>query len=54
MEGEPGYGFQSLIGVYGFCGAEVTTKVTKKYGFQSLIGVYGFCGFRIEIRRECL
>ena len=40
-----GYGgFQSLIGVYGFCGADWAPILPVRMKFQSLIGVYGFCG----------
>ncbi len=36
--------FQSLIGIYGFSGADL--KRVKKFNalFQSLIGIYGFSG----------
>ena len=37
-------GFQSLVGVYGFCGHRKDTAQTEKRQFQSLVGVYGFCG----------
>ena len=46
--------FQSLIGVYGFCG-KYTLPCDGTYTlFQSLIGVYGFCGALHRIIRRIL